>query len=131
MYILGVFRRTALWGIILAILGAVAMQNIQWSYSVVYLGGAYIMFVLLHLIICIIQKSSRSSGEIFLSALGRDLIAPFSKIGMFIAVLLKKWVINDDSKLHNFTDGIQIVTGGIWSIAVFGIVIFFVLKMVL
>ena len=131
MYILGVFRRTALWGIFLVILGSIAMESVEWLYSIVFFIGAYAFFVLLHLLICKIQKSRRSVSEAYLSALGHDLAAPFSKIGTFITVLFKKWVIRDNSKFHNFVDGVQVVTGGIWAIAVLGIAAFFIANIVL
>lgn len=131
MYILGVFRRTALWGIFLVILGSIAMESVEWLYSIVFFIGAYAFLVLLHLLICKIQKSRRSVSEAYLSALGHDLAAPFSKIGTFITVLFKKWVIRDNSKFHNFVDGVQVVTGGIWAIAVLGIAAFFIANIVL
>lgn len=131
MYILGVFRRTALWGIFLVILGSIAMESPEWLYSLVFFVGAYVFFVLLHLLVCKIQKSRRSVGEAYFSALGYDLAAPFSKIGLFLAVLFKKWVIHDNSKFHNFVDGLQVVTGGIWAMDVWGITVFFIVNMVL
>ena len=131
MYIIGVFRRTALWSILLVILGAIAMRRVEWLYSLIFLVGAYILIVLLHLIICKLQKSRNSMSETYLSALGHDLAAPFSKIGTFIAVMFKKWVIRDDSKFHNFVDGLQVVTGGIWAIAIWGIAAFFIVNIVL
>ena len=131
MYILGVFRRTALWGVFLVILGSITTKSTTLLYSIGLFIVAYIFFALLHLLICKIQKSRRSAGEIYLSALGHDLTAPFSKIGTFLAVLFKKWVIRDNSKFHNFIDGLQVISGGIWAIAVLGIAVFFVLKIIL
>ncbi len=131
MYIIGVFRRTALWGVFLVILGSIALENKEWLNSIVFFAGAYLFFVLLHLLICKIQKSRRSVGEIYLSALGHDLIAPFSNLGTFIAVLFKKWVIRDNSRFHNCIDGLQVVGGGIWAIAVWGIAVFFIVNIVL
>lgn len=131
MYIIGVFRRTALWAVFLTILGSISMKSPQMLYSLVISGGAYILFALIHIIACKIRKSSDSAGETYISALGYDIVAPFSKIGTFIAVITKKWVIHDDSKFHNFMDGLQVVTGGVWSITILGIAIFFILKMVL
>lgn len=130
-YILGVFRRTALWGIILVILGAIAMGSVELLYSLVFLIGAYIFFVLIHLLACKIGKSRSSVGDIYLSALGYDLVAPFSKISLFMAVLFKKWIIRDDSKFHNFIDGLQVVTGGLWAMVVLGIAFFFILTIVM
>ena len=98
-------------------------------YMLVILGGAYLLFVLIHLLACKISKSSRSAGESYVSALGYDLAAPFSEIGTFIAVITKKWIIHDDSKFHNFIDGFQVVIGGIWTIIVWGIAIFFIINM--
>ena len=131
MYILGVFRRTALWGIFLVILGSIAWKSLEVLYLIVYFIGAYIFFVLLHLLICKIQKIRRSAGEAYFSALKHDLIAPFSKIGTFIAVVTKKWIIRDNSKFHNFIDGLQVATGGIWSIAILGLAVFFIVNIVL
>lgn len=130
MYILGVLRRTALWGIILVLLGSIAMRSVEILYLLVLFIGVYVFFVLLHLLICKFQKSRRSAGEVYLSALGHDLAAPFSKIGTFIAVLTKRWIIRDNSKFHNFIDGLQVVTGGIWAIVIWGIVIYFVFNII-
>lgn len=96
----------------------------------VIFGAAYLLFVLIHLLACKIGKSRRSAGEAYVSALGYDLAAPFSKIGTFLAIITKKWIIRDDSKFHNFVDGLQVVAGGIWSIAIWGIAIFFIVNMI-
>lgn len=83
----------------------------------------------MHLLACKISKSKCSAGEAYVLALGYDLVAPFSKIGTFIAVITKKWIIRDNSRFHNFTDGFQVVAGGIWSIIIWGIAIFFIINM--
>ena len=93
-------------------------------------GTAYLLFVLIHLLACKIGKSSRSAGEAYVSALGHGLADPFSLIGTFVAVITKKWIIRDNSKFHNFVDAFQVVTGGVWAIIIWGIVIFFVANMV-
>ena len=130
MYIIGVFRRTALWAMLLTILGSISMGDPEMLYMLVIFGAAYLLFVLIHLLACKIGKSRRSAGEAYVSALGYDLAAPFSKIGTFLAVITKKCIIRDDSKFHNFVDGLQVVTGGIWSIAIWGIAIFFIVNMI-
>lgn len=130
MYIIGVFRRTALWAMLLTILGSISMGDPEMLYMLVIFGAAYLLFVLIHLLACKIGKIRRSAGEAYVSALGYDLAAPFSKIGTFLAVITKNWIIRDDSKFHNFVDGLQVVTGGIWSIAIWGIAIFFVVNMI-
>ncbi len=129
MYIIGAFRRTALWAMLLTILGSVSFRTFDMLYMLVVFGGVYLLFVLIHLLACKISKSKRSAGEAYVSALGYDLVAPFSKIGMFIAVITKKWIIRDNSRFHNFTDGFQVVTGGIWAIIIWGIAIFFIVNM--
>ena len=129
MYIIGLFRRTALWAMLLTILGSISMRSPDMLYMLVILGGAYLLFVLIHLLACKISKSSRSAGESYVSALGYDLAAPLSEIGTFIAVITKKWIIHDDSKFHNCIDGFQVVIGGIWAIIVWGIAIFFIINM--
>lgn len=129
MYIIGVFRRTALWAMLLTILGAISMRALDMLYMLIIFGGAYLLFVLIHLLACKISKSSRSAGESYISALGYDLVAPFSKIGTFIAVITKKWIIRDNSRFHNFIDGFQVVAGGIWAIIIWGIAIFFIINM--
>lgn len=129
MYIIGVFRRTALWAMPLTILGAISMRALDMLYMLIIFGGAYLLFVLIHLLACKISKSSRSAGESYISALGYDLVAPFSKIGTFIAVITKKWIIRDNSRFHNFIDGFQVVAGGIWAIIIWGIAIFFIINM--
>ena len=130
MYIIGVFRRTALWAMLLTILGSISMGAPEMLYMLVIFGAVYLLFVVIHLLACKIGKSRRSAGEAYVSALGYDLAAPFSKIGTFLAVITKKWIIRDDSKFHNFVDGLQVVTGGIWSIAIWGIAIFFIVNMI-
>ena len=129
MYIIGVFRRTALWAMLLTILGSISLRAPDMLYMLVIFGGAYLLFVLIHLLACKISKSRRSAGEAYVSALGYDLVAPFSKIGTFIAVITKKWIIRDNSRFHNFIDGFQVVAGGIWAIIVWGIAIFFIINM--
>ena len=130
MYILGVLRRTALWGIILTILGAIAVGNNEWISYVLCLVVVYIFFVLLHIGICKLRHRSDTAGEIYLSALGYDLAAPFTKVGTFLAVITKKWIIHDDSAFHNLVDGLQVVTGGIWSICIWGIAIYFIINII-
>lgn len=129
-YIIGVFRRTALWAMLLTILGSISMEDTGMLYGLGIFGVAYLFFVLIHLLVCKIGKSSRSAGEAYVSALGSDLAAPFSKIGTFIAVITKKWIIRDNSKFHNFVDGFQVIAGGIWAFVVWGIAIFFVVNMI-
>lgn len=131
MYIIGVLRRTALWAIFLVILGSISLGKSEIIYSLVLLIGAYLFVVLIHLIACKIKDRSGSLGETYLSALGYDLLAPFSKIGTFIAVLTKKWIIHDDSNFHSFIDGLQVVTGGIWAITICGIAIYFIVNIIL
>ena len=130
MYIIGVLRRTALWGIVLDILGSIAMARTDMLYLIVYFIIAYIFFALLHLLVCKMRKSERSVGTQYFSALSYDLIAPFSKLATFIAVLTKKWVISDDSQFHNFIDGLQVVLGGIWAIVILGLTVLFVINIV-
>lgn len=129
MYIIGVFRRTALWAMLLTILGAISIRAIDMRYILVIFGGAYLLFVLIHLLACKINRSRCSAGEAYVSALGYDLVAPFSKIGTFVAVITKKWIIRDDSRFHNFIDGFQVVAGGIWAIIILGIAIFLIINM--
>ena len=69
-------------------------------------------------------------GEAYVSTLGYDLAALFSKRGTFNAVITKKWIIRDNSKIHNFVDGFRVVTGGIWVIIIWGIAMFFVVNMI-
>ena len=128
-YIIGVFRRTALWAMLLIILGSISMGSLGILSMLVILGAFYLLFVLIHLLACKIGKSSRSAGEAYISALGHDLAAPFSKLVSFLSTITKKWIIRDDSKFHNFVDGLQVVTGGIWAIAVWGIAIFFIVNL--
>ncbi|MBQ4258826.1 MAG: hypothetical protein IJB84_00980 [Lachnospiraceae bacterium] len=130
MYIIGVFRRTALWAMLLTVLGSMSMGNPDMLYALAIFGCAYLLFVVIHLLACKIQKSSRSVGEAYLSALGYDLIAPFSKIGLFLIVITRKWIIRDKSRIHNFVDGLQAITGGIWAIVIWGIAIFFIINMI-
>ena len=129
MYIIGIFRRTALWAMLLTILASISMRSLDMLYMLVILAGAYLLFVLIHLLACKISKIRRSAGESYVSALGYDLAAPFSKIGMLIAVITKKWIIRDNSRLHNFIDGFQVVLGGIWAIIVWVIAIFLIINM--
>ena len=129
-YIIGVFRRSALWAMLLTILGSISMKNPEMLYGLVIFGVAYLIFVLIHLLACKIGKSSRPAGEAYISALGYDLAAPFSKIGTFVAVITKKWIIQDNSKFHNFVDGLQVVAGGIWAIVIWGIAIYFVVNII-
>ena len=130
MYLIGVFRRTALWCIIFTVLGSIAISadflNLLGIFIVVY-----IFILLLDLLVCKIRDKSRSIVEIFLSMLGLDLAASFSKFSTFLAVITRRWVIQDDSKFHNIIDAIQVVSGGIWSIIVFGVGAFLLVNIIL
>lgn len=130
MYLIGVFRRTALWCIIFTVLGSIAI-----SADFLNLLGiiivAYAFILLLDLLVCKIRDKSRSIVEIFLSMLGLDLAAPFSKFSTFLAVITGRWVIRDDSKFHNIIDAVQVVSGGIWSIIVFGVGAFLLVNIIL
>lgn len=130
MYIIGVFRRTALWGMLLVVLSAIALKSTEILYYLIILAGIYLAVSLLHLLICKLKHRGDSVGEIYLSALGYDLAAPFSKFGTFLAVLMKKWIIHDDSRFHSFIDGVQVVTGGLWSIAIFAVIAFCIVNIV-
>lgn len=50
MYMIGVFRRTALWAMLLTILGAISMRDPHMLYMLVILSGAYLFFALIHLL---------------------------------------------------------------------------------
>ena len=130
MYLIGVFRRTALWCIIFTVLGSIAISadflNLLGIFIVVY-----VFILLLDLLVCKIRDKSRSNVEIFLSMLGLDLAAPFSKFSTFLAVITRRWVIQDDSKFHNIIDAVQVVSGGIWSIIIFGVGAFLLVNIIL
>lgn len=130
MYLIGVFRRTALWCIIFTVLGSIAISadllNLLGIIIVVY-----VILLLLHLLICKFKDKNRSFVEIFLSVLLRDLEAPFFKFSTFSAVITRRWVIQDDSKFHNIIDALQVVSGGIWSIIVLGVGAFLLVNIVL
>lgn len=130
MYLIGVFRRTALWCIIFTVLGSIAISadllNLLGIIIVVY---AFIL--LLELLVCEIRDKSRSIVELSLSMLGADLAAPFSKFSTFLAVITRRWVIQDDSKFHNIIDALQVVSGGIWSIIVLGVDAFLLVNIIL
>lgn len=130
MYLIGVFRRTALWCIIFTVLGSIAISadllNLLGIIIVVY-----VILLLLHLLICKFKDKNRSFVEIFLSVLLRALEAPFLKFSTFSAVITRRWVIQDDSKFHNIIDALQVVSGGIWSIIVLGVGAFLLVNIVL
>lgn len=130
MYLIGAFRRTALWCIIFTVLGSIAISadllNLLGIIIVVY-----VILLLLHLLICKFKDKNRSFVEIFLSGLLRDLEAPFLKFSTFSAVIIRRWVIQDDSKFHNIIDALQVVSGGIWSIIVLGVGAFLLVNIVL
>ncbi len=129
-YIIGIFRRTALWAMLLTILGSISMRNPKLLTLLLILGVLYLLFVLIHLFACKISKSKRSTSSAYISALGHDLAAPFSKLGMFLAVIKKKWIIRDNSKFNNFVDKLQVIAGGLWAITIWGIIIFFIASMI-
>ena len=119
MYLIGVFRRTALWCIIFTVLGSIAISadllNLLGIIIVVY---AFIL--LLDLLVCEIRDKSGSIVELSLSMLGADLAAPFSKFSTFLAVITGRWVIQDDSKFHS--TGYQwrnLVDNRLWSRCIF------------
>ena len=129
-WIIGIFRRTALWAIFLTVLGTISTGNPEMLRMLLTFGIGYLFLVFIHLLACKLGKSRRSSGEVYLSTLGHDMVAPFEALGTFLAVITKKWIIQDDSKFHNFIDGVQVVVDGIWSIIIWGIAIFFIVNMI-
>lgn len=129
-YVFGFLRRTALWAMLLTVLGSISMKDSKMLYMLAIFGAVYLFFVLIYLFKCKKENIYSSSGEAYLSVLGHDLAAPFSKIGTFVAVITKKWTIQDDSKLHNFVDGLQVVTGGIWAIVILGIAVYFIVNFI-
>ena len=96
MYILGVIRRTALWAMLLTVLGSISMRDPKMLFLLVIFGAVYLFFVLIFLLSCKKDRIYNSSGEAYKSVLKHDLEAPFSKIGTFVAVITKKWIIQDD-----------------------------------
>lgn len=130
MYLIGVFRRTALWCIIFTVLGSIAISSDFLNLLGIII-VAYAFILLLDLLLCEIRDKSRSIVELSLSMLGADLAAPFSKFSTFLAVITRRWVIQDDSKFHNIIDAIQVVCGGIWSIIVFGVGAFLLINIIL
>lgn len=123
MYIVGMFRRTALWAILILLLSSIALQNTEILYLLVILGGAYVVISLFHILVCKIMNKYDSIGEIYFSALGTDLVAPFSKISTLFAVLTRKWIIHDDSTFHNFIDAAQVLVDGLWSMVILALIV--------
>ncbi|HJC51135.1 MAG TPA: hypothetical protein H9754_11330 [Candidatus Anaerostipes avistercoris] len=130
MYLIGAFRRTALWCIIFTVLGSIAISADLLNFLGVLI-VIYAFTLLLHLLVCKFKDKNRSFVEAFLSSLLRDLAAPFSKFSTFLAVITRRWVIQDDSKFHNIIDALQVVSGGIWSIIVFGVGAFLLVNIIL
>ena len=130
MYLIGVFRRTALWCIIFTVLGSIAISADLLNFLGVLI-VIYAFTLLLHLLVCKFKDKNSSFVETFLSAFLRDLEAPFSKFSTFLAVITRRWVIQDDSKFHNIIDAVQVVSGGIWSIIVFGVGAFLLVNIIL
>ena len=129
-YVIGLFRRTFLWMMLLTILGSISMGDPEMLYALGIFGMIYLILVFIHILACKIGKSRRTVGEIYVSALGYDLVSPFSKMGMFLAVITQKWIIRDSSIFHNFVDTIQVIIDGIWAIIVWGVAILFILNMI-
>ena len=130
MHLIVVFRRTALWCMIFTVLGSIAISADLLNFLGVLI-VIYAFTLLLHLLVCKFKDKNRSFVETFLSSLLRDLAAPFSKFSTFLAVITRRWVIQDDSKFHNIIDAIQVVSGGIWSIIVFGVGAFLLINIIL
>lgn len=130
MYLIGAFRRTALWCIIFTVLESIAISVDLLNFLGVLI-VIYALTLLLHLLVCKFKDKNRSFVETFLSSLLRDLAAPFSKFSTFLAVITRRWVIQDDSKFHNIIDALQVVSGGIWSIIVFGVGAFLLVNIIL
>ena len=130
VYLIVVFRRTALWCMIFTVLGSIEISADLLNFLGVLI-VIYAFTLLLHLLVCKFKDKNRSFVETFLSALLRDLEAPFFKFSTFLAVITRRWVIQDDSKFHNIIDAIQVVSGGIWSIIVFGVGAFLLINIIL
>lgn len=122
LYVLGIFRRTTLWGMLITMLFSVTMKTMAYLFMAAIFLGVYILTALMHLIICKI-RSGYSMGEFYFSTLGSDLISPFFGISTFIAVLFRRWIIHDDTKFHNFIDTIQVVFEGICGITIIVLII--------
>lgn len=126
-YVLGLIRNTPLWGIIsfflLVILGISPQQivceatasNNTFFLFVLHSFILYPIFLFVHVILCRIRKSRTSVGELIVNSFISGLIAPFGKIWIFLLVITKKHIIQDDSTWHNIEDFAQVVLGFAWA----------------
>lgn len=105
----GLIRSTVLYSIALSLLG----RNSDLIVSAL----VYTVLSLIHVGICKLTRDSRTAGDIFVSALEHDAIAPFLHVKSFFEVLLKKHVIRDTPE-HMFEDKMQVYLGGIWGACV-------------
>lgn len=138
-FIIGLLRKTALFALIslpLSIVGLGASfeeilkasrnpDSLQ-DYFCFFMCSAIIVYPIivgLHIVLCKLLKSRRTVGEIYLSALRRDIVAPFQYVGVFLAVFFRKHIIRDDSSLHNFEDFAQVTVGFIWTVLMVSIIV--------
>ena len=139
-YLLGFLRRTPLFGLIAL---PISIFLLDVNFTTIYQNAiepisfagyfsafmllsvlAYPIFVTIHLLMVKVRRKNRDLVEAYLSALGTDLIAPFRYISVFLAVILGKHRISDDSSFHNACDFAQVLFGFIWTIFM---VVFFVI----
>lgn len=108
MYYLGFIRKTPLWCSIGFILGG--------SSSFVGAAALYILLVALHVLLCRIKSNFRTSGEVIFDTVSSDLTAPFRHVSIFLAIITKRHIIQDDSAWHNFTDFLETAFGFAWTV---------------
>ncbi|MBR4058663.1 MAG: hypothetical protein IKK03_02340 [Lachnospiraceae bacterium] len=135
-YAIGFLRRTPLYGLLSLIVSVFVFKTsivdiahaasapasaldlfcafIFWSLP------AYPVMVALHLFAIKISRGKRCDSsdliEAYFSSLGADLTAPFRYVGIFLAVIIGKHKIRDDSDWHDTADFLQVLWGFIWTI---------------
>jgi hypothetical protein len=127
-YLWGLILDTPLWGCIsfgLLLISGMDLQKI--IYEATTLNNTFFLFsihslvfcplfLFLHVVFCRLRKSHTSAAELVINALISGLTAPFRKIWIFLLVITRKHIIQDDSTWHNVEDFSQVVLGFIWAI---------------
>lgn len=120
-YIIGLFRSTSLYSLIIFVVGLFANKNSNLALTI---GSIYPISVLVHqLILKIKNKSNYSFFESFFSSFFKDLLAPFRHTFMFFLVITKKHIIRDKNKFYNALDLLEVIAGFICTISLIVIAI--------
>ena len=74
----------------------------------------YVIFMTVYILLRKFTKSAISPFEDVLHSVVRGLTNPFQQAYLFILIVTRKHIIQDDSALHNFEDFLQVLLPFLW-----------------